>query len=354
MRARGARLRLAEHPRQQLGQRRQPRREALDRRLDVERPRQVAEQPARRALEQDPPAQEHRDLRPGRDEAVERLDLRPQRAERVQLARRRERARDVVGRRTGLVPHPEHERRAAPVHELVRHLRDHDLPAQRMPAQLVAEALAHLRREVPVELAREHRLVGQRRGEQVGREPELGVREQHRELGRRQPAARSLALLEHLVGRQRLELAADRRSARGSGCSARAPRPSTPPARPTSRSPAPGRSCRAAPARRPRPSPPPAAGFAPPSSARRTRPPAPSRIFRLTSWSEVSTPAELSIASMLMRPPPSAYVDPGALREAEVAALADHLAAQVAARRRAPRRSPCRRPPRSAPCFALT
>ena len=32
-----------------------------------------------------------------------------------------------------------------------------------------------------------------------------------------------------------------------------------------------------------------------------------SRILRLTSWSEVSTPAELSIASVLMRPPLRAY-----------------------------------------------
>ena len=51
----------------------------------------------------------------------------------------------------------------------------------------------------------------------------------------------------------------------------------------------------------------------------------------LTSWSEQSTPAELSMASVLMRPPPSAYSIAAALGEAEVAALADHLRAQLAA-----------------------
>ena len=43
----------------------------------------------------------------------------------------------------------------------------------------------------------------------------------------------------------------------------------------------------------------------PVSSPRRSGPL--SRILRLTSWSEVSTPAELSMASVLMRPPLSAY-----------------------------------------------
>ena len=54
-----------------------------------------------------------------------------------------------------------------------------------------------------------------------------------------------------------------------------------------------------------------------------------SRILMLTSWSEQSTPAELSIASVLMRPPPSAYSIRAALRQPEVAALADHAAAQL-------------------------
>ena len=51
----------------------------------------------------------------------------------------------------------------------------------------------------------------------------------------------------------------------------------------------------------------------------------------LTSWSEVSTPAELSMASVLIRPPPQRELDPAELGQAEVAALADDLGAQVAA-----------------------
>ena len=51
----------------------------------------------------------------------------------------------------------------------------------------------------------------------------------------------------------------------------------------------------------------------------------------LTSWSEQLTPATLSIASVLILPPPSAYSIRAALGEAEVAALADDLAAQLVA-----------------------
>ena len=50
-----------------------------------------------------------------------------------------------------------------------------------------------------------------------------------------------------------------------------------------------------------------------------------------TSWSEVSTPALLSIASVLISPPAGGVLDPAELGEAEVAALADHLGPQVGA-----------------------
>ena len=52
----------------------------------------------------------------------------------------------------------------------------------------------------------------------------------------------------------------------------------------------------------------------------------------LTSWSEVSTPAELSMKSVLIRPPAHGVLDPAELGEPEVAALADALGAQVARR----------------------
>ena len=64
--------------------------------------------------------------------------------------------------------------------------------------------------------------------------------------------------------------------------------------------------------------------------ARRPRTAPSSRILMLTSWSEVSTPALLSIASVLMRPPASAYSTRPSLREAEVAAFGDDRAAQLA------------------------
>ena len=63
-----------------------------------------------------------------------------------------------------------------------------------------------------------------------------------------------------------------------------------------------------------------------------------SRILMLTSWSEVSTPAELSMKSVLIRPPPSAYSIRAALGEAEVAALADDPGPQLGWRRPGPRR----------------
>ena len=48
-----------------------------------------------------------------------------------------------------------------------------------------------------------------------------------------------------------------------------------------------------------------------------------------TSWSDVSTPAELSIASVLMRPPAERELHPGPLGEPEVAAFGDDLALQL-------------------------
>ena len=49
----------------------------------------------------------------------------------------------------------------------------------------------------------------------------------------------------------------------------------------------------------------------------------------MTSWSEQSTPAELSMKSALTQPAALGELDARALGEAEVAALADHAAAQL-------------------------
>ena len=61
-----------------------------------------------------------------------------------------------------------------------------------------------------------------------------------------------------------------------------------------------------------------------------------------TSWSEVSTPAELSMKSVLTSPPPQRELDPAELGEAQVAALADDLAAQLGGVDPQRRRWPCR------------
>ena len=79
-----------------------------------------------------------------------------------------------------------------------------------------------------------------------------------------------------------------------------------------------------------------------------------SRILMLTSWSEVSTPAELSMKSVLIRPPRRGVLDPAELGEAEVAALADAPGAQLARRRPGSRRWPCRRRRRWSRSAALT
>ena len=49
-----------------------------------------------------------------------------------------------------------------------------------------------------------------------------------------------------------------------------------------------------------------------------------------TSWSEVSTPPELSIASVLILPRRQGELDPPALGDAEVGPLPHHPAAQLA------------------------
>ena len=152
-------------------------------------------------------AEQHRRLGRGRDLAVERLDRGPELAEPEHLAGGRVGTGDLVGRSARLVAEPEDERRAAAVDEVVRDPRGDDLAPQRVPLELRREALAQTAREVARELAREVRVVGQVGGEQRLRERDLRVREEDRELGRGQAAARRGALLERLVARQELELA---------------------------------------------------------------------------------------------------------------------------------------------------
>ena len=121
--------------------------------------------------------------------------------------------------------------------------------------------------------------------------------------------ARRLAPLGHLLGRRQV-LDRALQHALGLERAIRSSYASMPPGddrRPPARGSAPAGSCRRARGARRRRRPPAAARRAACASGRRAARRVPSRIFRLTSWSEQSTPAELSTASVLMRPPACAY-----------------------------------------------
>ena len=78
-----------------------------------------------------------------------------------------------------------------------------------MRADAVEEAVAHRGREVAHELGQEVGVVGQLRREQLFLERDLGVAEQHGELGHGEPEARVVPLGELFVARQPLDLAVE-------------------------------------------------------------------------------------------------------------------------------------------------
>ena len=84
-----------------------------------------------------------------------------------------------------------------------------DLAPQAVLAVELARGLDDAAREVAAQHGVERRVVGNRRGEHLGIEAALGVGEQHRQLGPRQPAALALALGQLVGRRQRLELAVE-------------------------------------------------------------------------------------------------------------------------------------------------
>src|SRR5947199_307685 len=128
------------------------------------------------------------------DAAVQRLDLLPQAAQVEDVARHRERARDVRACRPRLLAETEDERRSGPVHEAVRDLGGDDLATEWMPPQPGAEALARGGREIALELAGEVRIVRKLGREQLSIEGDLRIREEDRELGRGQSLSGRLAL----------------------------------------------------------------------------------------------------------------------------------------------------------------
>ena len=95
------------------------RREACDRCRDVERTPPVAEEPPRRAFEQNTGAQQHVDLRLRGDPAVECLDLGPEARQVEDLTGGCVRAGEVGGAGAGLVAETEREGRTRAVDEVV-------------------------------------------------------------------------------------------------------------------------------------------------------------------------------------------------------------------------------------------
>ena len=205
-----------------------------------------------------------------------------------------------------------------------------------------------LLREIAAELAAEIGIVRHRRVEQVAVERELGIGEQHRELRPRQRLHCACAARRSPC--RRAGIRPRGRAGRAFPASASAAAGSRdPPARAAApaRAPASAGSCCAAPAA-------PTSSVISASSALRASmrqrarraPAGSSAILMLTSTSEVLTPAELSIASVLSRTPRERRLDAAALGHAEIGALADHLAAQIGAGDADRRRWRGRRPPR--------
>ncbi len=173
------------------------------------------------------------------------------------------------------------------------------------PSSSRDSACAEPCREVALQFARQVRIVGQVGQQQVIAEPDLAVGEHHRELGAREALAGACAVPRpprRSAGTRSRGRARRRAPASGSGAGIRRGAPGALLA--AGRSPGSAGSCCAAPA-------------APTSSvmlreqlvalargvclARRAT--TSSRILMFTSTSEVLTPAELSMKSVLMRPP---------------------------------------------------
>ncbi len=108
-----------------------------------------------------------------------------------------------------LLGRPEDERDAGAVDQVVHDAGGDDLATQRVRVDPVAVPLHDRRREVPPRDRAEVRLVGQAGGEQLALEGHLRVRDQHRELRRRQPQPGGEPGVDLAVGRQELQRAVE-------------------------------------------------------------------------------------------------------------------------------------------------
>ena len=201
-----------------------------------------------------------------------------------------------------------------------------------MRVQRVVVALRHFLGEIALQLAPEIGIVRHARVEQFAVERELGIGQQHRQL---RPRQRQIALAplgdRHFVRQEfhrAVELPVHFQRLHQPLLEAEVLQPA--PLR-QAKAPASAGSCCAAPGARPRRSSRRAARCAPSSVSAPARSGRLSAILILTSTSEVLTPAELSMASVLSRMPASAASMRPRWVMPEVGALADHLAAQLAA-----------------------
>ncbi len=161
------------------------------------------------------PAQDLRDVRihsglhGGIDLAVERVDAGFQRRQPEGAFRDHEGARDVVARRARHLLHPRDEERAGQVDDAIGERGRDDLALEAMLAERFGETLHRGGGEIAREHGGEGRIVGQIARDDLCVEVELGIGEQHRELGPRQAFGFVLELLELAVGGEELHRAVE-------------------------------------------------------------------------------------------------------------------------------------------------
>ncbi len=165
----------------------------------------VAQHPAAGALRDGGQLREQAQLQLGRDLVVQRVDLVPDRLQRKHLTRQRVGA-DHLGRRARcLVGQEVDEGRAHPVDHSVGHEGGDDLALERVLRNGVRMALAQHRGEIHLENTREKRIVGQAARAQLVEQVHLGVGHEHGILGTGQTLAFALAFGQFLVGGQELD-----------------------------------------------------------------------------------------------------------------------------------------------------
>ena len=125
----------------------------------------VAQQPAGGALDELAGVEHYLGLYPSLHHVVQTFHLVPKGAQREDLTRRHVGAGDVGRLGPRLLAQPEDERGSAAVHQAVRDVGGRDLAVQPVLVDLLPETVPQGCREVPLQLAREVRVLGRVRVE---------------------------------------------------------------------------------------------------------------------------------------------------------------------------------------------